>query len=322
MKNLKDIKSFKFTTFLDYDKLHYNTEKIDNLKKELIKRQWDFTDNVEIADAILLLYPNEQSVPNEIKNVKKPKLLIMPNYTGKKLEIDSKYMITSIELFSSELIQLLLKKYLDGKLFDRNIYEFVYNKEHEKDYKYAKNNEYRKSWEGDWRVRFALAHIVGEKILDVGCHYGLFSIAFARHGYEVVGVDCSEVAVEECKKNVKEQGFENKVKVIKSFSDNLPFNDNEFDSLWCGDVIEHIPSVILEKSMLEMIRVVKLHGRLLFTISTMSTKPMSVHLRDFDQVSIWKFFEKYNKKLHIVDILEATTDDNTPIRYVIICDKK
>ena len=93
-----------------------------------------------------------------------------------------------------------------------------------------------------------------EKILDVGCGTGNFSIKLAQKGCQVTGIDISkpmlEKAVEKAKKLNLDIDFK-KANVV-----NLEFEDNHFDSIFSMAAVEFIDDP--KKAMREMKRVVKI----------------------------------------------------------------
>lgn len=48
-----------------------------------------------------------------------------------------------------------------------------------------------------------------ERILDLACGYGRHALEFAKRGYEVVGVDITEIYIEDAKKSAQEMGLAN-----------------------------------------------------------------------------------------------------------------
>lgn len=88
----------------------------------------------------------------------------------------------------------------------------------------------------------------GRKALDVGCRDGYWSRKLKQRGYEVISCDIDP----HCPDGL-----------IVDANAKLPFDDNEFDLLWCSEVIEHLldPAFTIQ----EFKRVLKPDGRLLMT---------------------------------------------------------
>jgi len=98
----------------------------------------------------------------------------------------------------------------------------------------------------------------GKRLLDVGCGIGAIALELQKRGFQVTGVDFSEVAVNRC----LERGLNAFVSDVDG--DGLKFADKTFDVVWAGDVIEHVfdPIFLLE----EVDRVLKDNGRLLMSV--------------------------------------------------------
>ena len=108
------------------------------------------------------------------------------------------------------------------------------------------------------RVMFSLLpKLKGAKLLDVGCGIGTISLELQKQGFEVYGIDFSSVAIKKAK--------ENGIKAIECDLDKegIPFEDNYFDVVWAGDIVEHVfdPIFLLK----EISRVVKPSGKVLLT---------------------------------------------------------
>lgn len=116
------------------------------------------------------------------------------------------------------------------------------------------------------RVMFSLLpKLKGAKLLDVGCGVGTISRQLQKQDFEVYGIDFSSVAI----KKAKEKGI-NAIECDVD-KDGIPFENNYFDVVWAGDVVEHVfdPIFLLK----EISRVVKPSGKVLLTT------PNNFHLK-------------------------------------------
>ena len=97
----------------------------------------------------------------------------------------------------------------------------------------------------------------GSKVLDVGCGSGEIARVINEKGYLVSGVDFSPIAIELAGK----QGINCR---LVDLDTGIPFDDDTFDTVWAGDVIEHVfdPIFVLN----EIKRVLVPGGQLLCTV--------------------------------------------------------
>lgn len=100
---------------------------------------------------------------------------------------------------------------------------------------------------------------VGEKVLDLGCGTGNFSIKLAQKGCQITGIDISEPMLEKAAE--KASNLNLAINFIKADALNLEFEANFFDSVFSMATIEFIED--LEKLMQELKRVVKPGGKIL-----------------------------------------------------------
>jgi ubiquinone/menaquinone biosynthesis C-methylase UbiE len=101
------------------------------------------------------------------------------------------------------------------------------------------------------------------KFLEVGCGTGRIAIGVAKHtqGIEVEGVDLSENMLTVAWDNATLEGVVEKVKFSIGDAKQLPFDDNSFDTVYCHNMLHHIPEPLLV--VREMNRVVKDDGAIL-----------------------------------------------------------
>tara|TARA_R100000742_G_C4279616_1_gene104762 strand:- start:10483 stop:11058 length:576 start_codon:yes stop_codon:yes gene_type:complete len=89
-----------------------------------------------------------------------------------------------------------------------------------------------------------------DKILEVGCGAGFLSREFQTSDF--TGIDYSKPLIEKHKKLYPEHN------VFVSESNVLPFEDNQFDKLFCSGVFQYLPDLqYTEDTIKEFIRVTK-----------------------------------------------------------------
>jgi demethylmenaquinone methyltransferase/2-methoxy-6-polyprenyl-1,4-benzoquinol methylase len=99
----------------------------------------------------------------------------------------------------------------------------------------------------------------GSKILDVATGTGKQAFAFAKRGYEVIGIDLSEAMLNVANKKNKYGNAKFEV----ADATNLPFGDNSFDVSCVSFGLHDMPLFIREKALKEMVRVTKPEGRII-----------------------------------------------------------
>jgi len=107
---------------------------------------------------------------------------------------------------------------------------------------------------------FSLVEIrAGEKILDVGCGTGNYTIEFAKRGADVVGADSSKDMLDFARQKAKEERVKAGFQIADAL--NLPFTDQSFDLIVSNGLLCFLGEP--EKALMEMNRVLKPGGRLI-----------------------------------------------------------
>jgi len=101
-----------------------------------------------------------------------------------------------------------------------------------------------------------------KKLLDIGCGDGSFIIQFKNH-CETFGVDISRSAI----KIAKEAGIS--AYELDVSSERLPFQDEYFDIIYMGDVIEHLTNP--DFAINEVARVIKTNGFLVLSTPNLAS---------------------------------------------------
>lgn len=92
------------------------------------------------------------------------------------------------------------------------------------------------------------------KILDAGCGEGVLVDKYRKKGYDITGLDLNYSSKFVKKGDIKQ----------------MPFKDNEFDLALCLDVLEHMNVLEQEKAILELRRVVKDKGIIIFSLPNLA----------------------------------------------------
>ncbi len=156
-----------------------------------------------------------------------------------------------------------------------------------------------------WRKKAikSLAAIEPKQILDVATGTGDFAIASLKLNPTLVtGVDISEGMLDVGRKKMKEKGLENKIALQYGDSENLPFEDNQFDAITCAYGARNFEN--LEKGLSDMCRVMRPGGRL--AILEFSTP------QKFPVKQLYKFYFKYI----LPTIGKAVSKDATAYTYL------
>ena len=105
--------------------------------------------------------------------------------------------------------------------------------------------------------------------LDLGSGLGRHAIALSKDGFKVSAFDISEDGMEELKKVSREENLDIDTKIGDMI--NLPYNDEEFDSIFCYNVVSHQDTSGVKKVIEEIKRVLKPEGECFLTLQSKST---------------------------------------------------
>ncbi|MBI2146845.1 class I SAM-dependent methyltransferase [Candidatus Woesearchaeota archaeon] len=98
-------------------------------------------------------------------------------------------------------------------------------------------------------------------LLDAGCGGGLYSLEFARRGFQVTGVDIDEENIKNAAALAEKMALP--ATFVKASLYALPFKDGTFDQVLCTEVLEHLTED--KKALSEIARVLKPGGIAYFT---------------------------------------------------------
>lgn len=175
----------------------------------------------------------------------------------------------------------------------------------------------------------------GERLLDIGCNWGRWSIAAAQKGYQPIGIDPSLDAVLAARRVSKQLGVE--TNFVCGDARFLPFADNVFDTVFSYGVFQHFSKENVRVSLDEAVRVLKPNGNTLFQM------PNKYGIRQYQQhrrrgftegegfdVRYWTpselmetFEKKFGKTVMTTDCyfglgIQASDVDLLPLHYKLI----
>lgn len=160
------------------------------------------------------------------------------------------------------------------------------------------------SEEGDQLAREELLPVVqrfikkdGAGILEIGCGFGRNLVALSQiPGAQVVGCDIDAVELDQAKKRLDNKKIDKVELVLQTAENKLPFADNSFDFVVAWQVLEHVLSKDLKKSLLcEMTRVVRDGGYVLVETPN-GLFPIDYHDTNLPLVH-WLFTKNLRQKL-------------------------
>jgi ubiquinone/menaquinone biosynthesis C-methylase UbiE/uncharacterized protein YbaR (Trm112 family) len=115
----------------------------------------------------------------------------------------------------------------------------------------------------------------GERLLDIGCNWGRWSIAASKKGYRTIGLDPSLDAVLAARRVSRQLGVE--PDFVVGDARFLPFLDNSFDTVFSYGVFQHFSKDNVRTSLDEVARVLKPDG------NTLVQMPNKYGLRQYQQ---------------------------------------
>jgi SAM-dependent methyltransferase len=111
----------------------------------------------------------------------------------------------------------------------------------------------------DWNERLVTClneafNLQGLRVLDLGCAYGQVVAAMHKHGYDAYGIDISDYAIEQGRKEYEPL----KYRIFQGSCHELePFSKKSFDFIYSNQVFEHIPGDLCTPLAKEIFRVAK-----------------------------------------------------------------
>ena len=101
----------------------------------------------------------------------------------------------------------------------------------------------------------------GRRLLDIGCNWGRWSIAAARRGYEVHGIDPNAAAILAARRVAAQLDLA--IDYQSGSSQVIPFPESTFDVVFSYSVLQHLAKERVRATIVEIDRVLKPGGLML-----------------------------------------------------------
>jgi len=105
----------------------------------------------------------------------------------------------------------------------------------------------------------------GKTLLDIGCNWGRWSVAAARKGYRVVGIDPSLGAIMAARRVARHLDVD--IEYVVADARYLPFDDGSLDTVFSYGVIQHFSKVDALRTIAEVERILKPSGNCLIQMA-------------------------------------------------------
>jgi SAM-dependent methyltransferase len=128
----------------------------------------------------------------------------------------------------------------------------------------------------------------GHRVLDVGCGRGIDATSMAKKGGVLFGCEPSRVMLRKAKDYVKEVG--EKVRLVSSLAETLPFMNKTFTRVVCKGAIDHFGNP--EQAVSEMCRVTAADGKVVISVANFESLSCSLarNLHRLSQRFVGKVF--------------------------------
>lgn len=105
----------------------------------------------------------------------------------------------------------------------------------------------------------------GEKILEIGCGRGELLYHYLMQGCQVTGIDYSGDSIKLCGEMIKKVPMEmkNKISLKQMDAKEMCFDQNEFDFIFCSNVVEHLYDWELDIVLNKCRNILKSDGKLI-----------------------------------------------------------
>lgn len=139
------------------------------------------------------------------------------------------------------------------------------------------------------RLDWILANVRG-KVLDCGCNDGTFSIAIAKVGHEVVGIDILPRLIDRAAEFAIQAGVIDCIQFQVMNVERLKFDRESFDTVVLTETLEHL--IKPRKALKGISRILKPGGRVLASVPNGEDK-QPTHYNTFTADSLEELLEEF-----------------------------
>lgn len=143
-----------------------------------------------------------------------------------------------------------------------------------------------------WRVEYAKKILKklnidtnGKTALEVGSGGGILTEKICKMGFVTTGIEPAEESVKTAINHAKSEGLN--IFYEQGFGENLPYEDQSFDVVFCCDVLEHVTD--LEKVISEISRVLKPGGIFIYDTINRTLISKIVAIKIWQEWKRWAF---------------------------------
>jgi SAM-dependent methyltransferase len=101
----------------------------------------------------------------------------------------------------------------------------------------------------------------GSRVLNIGIGAGQFEQAAAPRGFELYQLDPNEKAIATARQRANDTD-----KYRTGYSQAMPFEDHQFDAIVASELLEHLPDAVLNQTLVEVARVLRVGGVFVGTV--------------------------------------------------------
>ena len=154
------------------------------------------------------------------------------------------------------------------------------------------------------RIHWMCEQVIGQRVLDIGCSEGIVGLILAREGFSYTGVDLEDGALAYARQEAAKESDLVRSRLRYEIADAtaLPFDDNSFDTVLIGEVLEHLTHP--KRVLLEARRVLAAGGRIAVTVPLGLTHEHADHKRTFYPSSLARLAEPFFDAIS-VDVRDA-----------------